>query len=133
MQQAKPRITVVETVSFQEPGEQPISSRQSFVAYCEGSDAAYVRPHMMIGEEWTPLDTGWIKDPGMVLVVNLEGHFTQVIPTQAERDEAELRVLEVGKFACVPPREDLRIRPTKPMFLRSRHGQIKIAVTVYPK
>src|SRR6185312_8298003 len=88
------RLGLVCTVYHQQPGNEPISAESRFSRWLESEEQPYLRK-LVIGEEWTLLDCGWLEDVGMLLLRNEEGKF-QVQPTEAERAEVMSRVVEVA-------------------------------------
>lgn len=153
---ARDRIAVVETVYHQAAGEQPTSVESRFQRWLEGNEQPCVRRchdrENVATEDWKPLDAGWIRQAGMIVLTNDEGRFSQTIPTSQEHDEAIARVIEVGCYpvgewdmspetsivllACwlVLPGESLRAQPVnlKSLRVRCRKGTAKFTLCVFP-
>lgn len=103
-----------------------------------------------VGEEWQPLELGWLKDcVGMVIITNEEGRFPQRKPSEEEKAEAAERMLQVAvvmmvdwatehltvPFALVLPTETLCFCPADASALRvrCRKGTAKVTITLLPK
>jgi hypothetical protein len=143
----KNRLTVVERIYHQIPGEQPTLIDYRHSKLLESDESPYIRHNLKLTEEWTLLDKGWIEgDVSSIVLSNEEGKSTQVNPTEEEVAALKKKIVEIafvlgeiGNFPSkshqeIPPSEQLRIFPSTgvQIFLRSRCGISKASVTVYP-
>ena len=134
---ARDTLTVVETVYHQPAGEEPTAVSVQFVRPLETQEQPYVRK-IKVGEQWQPLDLGWVEQPGMILLVNDEGKFTQVNPTDEERAEAESKVIAVGNDSgswLVYPGSCFRgeAAPFSDVAVRCKSGVARATIHVYPR
>lgn len=133
------RVTVVEQISHQRAGRNPISYPSSFTRELKTSEQPYSR-EITVGPEWQPLDTGWIAECGQLSIVNKAGSFPyQRQPTKEQLEESAKQILEVGdRFSefrwRIPAGESLRGFPSdaKLLFIRSQHGTITCIITLIP-
>lgn len=111
-----------------------------FARQLQSSDQPYVR-HVTVGEEWTPIDAGWVKDCGMLCVFNREGESLAAIPTQEQAKQIALRVVELAFAADDPecfwlirPGESFRGEPsgTRSLVVRCRKGSAKVTIAALP-
>lgn len=124
----KGRLTVVSQVTYQTVGKQVSSvvSRYS-LPVLEDEQRYPDRPYAAT-EEWRPLDPGWVKEPGMVVIQNGREGWIQVGTTDDE-----------GKYVIplwdVPPGGDCRGIPSDFSRLRVRCAEdtCKFTVNVFPK
>lgn len=132
------RVTVVEQVSYQ--GDTDLAFSQPPFTRMVSSEQPYQRV-VTIGEEWVPLDLGWVKEPGMVLVAN-KAPVRQTYPTPEEAKVAGNAVVEltfnIAGTHSIPNieilvGEDTRICPLAPIMVRCRSGRAQIVVTAIPK
>ena len=91
----KQRLTVVGSIYCQEPGEQPVSQELLFVRELASAEQPWQR-RTRIGEDWQPLETGWIDDPGMVVLANDEGRGLQTMPDAGQTAAISRRTVLVG-------------------------------------
>lgn len=94
---------------------------------------------VVVGAEWTALDCGRVPACGQIVLVNEEGRFTGLQPTQAERTDAAYRVVEVAveggpPLLLVRPGESARFEPADAtrLRLRSRHATARVTVHLVP-
>lgn len=148
----RPRLVVADVLYYQPAGGAPVSRESRFSRWLDDAagDGVYVRPRATALEEWQPLDTGWVRECAQLLLENLEGKFTQLVPTQEEREAAARLVIQLGigpepgtedpwitAFAEVPPGESCRLRPCggpgTGYYVRCPVGPAKYAVTLVPR
>lgn len=138
------RITVLETSYYQSADTEPKSSEKRFTRLLEQDEEQPYGPRKMtITDEWKPLDTGWIETASFYCIENLEGRFTQTIPTQEEREAALLKTIELAiqtpsgtvVFCTLPPGEFQRVgyRDIKRVRVRCLNGPAKAVATIYPE
>lgn len=135
----KDRTTVILQVHHQSEGI--VSAGASFDELLETRHDAYAR-RTSVGEEWQPLDFGWIpaNDVGRIVIENLTGRNLQVNPTEAERVEMRQQVLQVvhDGDSCpflIPPRGvDAYVSATPAKLrIRSQLGVTRYKITVVPR
>ncbi len=146
------RITVVESVYFQELNEQPQLIESRYTRELQSQEQVYQR-RVLATEEWQPLDTGWIDNVGMIVIQNNVGIFSPVLPTEEEREEAVKKILRIAflsalypidssqgmpepeDFWIIPPKESYRATPSDAsnLMIRSECGEFKYNLVVYPK
>lgn len=137
-------VLVIETVVFQHPSDQPTDCRSSYQYRTESDEQPYSRTYS-VGEEWVPLDVGWLKDVGVgeLCVRNVEGADRATYPTPAEVAETAAKVVEIGEgcesypgvFLLVRPGRSCRFEPetVSLVLVRSRSGRTRIRVTAFPR
>ena len=134
------RITVVEHVYLQSAGEtEPKAVSLSYSRQVESTEQPYER-FCKASRDWSPVDYGWIRDPGMVIIASKDGKFTQTYPSDEERKAMENRIIEVslGDYDCVltiPPGEALRISPSdsSKVKIRCLGGPARYVVYAFPR
>jgi hypothetical protein len=148
----KPRLTIVECVYYQAPFEDCISAENRYDSAVEADEQPYIRK-IKVGEQWQPIDSGWIMTPGLLLIKNEPIRFA-VQPTQEQRAEAASKVVEVsvcleekGRTQHSPPKglpmtvttllpgESLRMRPAEFSTLRLRctGGEASCLIHLFPR
>lgn len=133
-----PLVTVVESVYHQVPGEQPTQPVESRYSSELATDEQPFIRKFKVGSEWKALETGWLNDCSMLVLKNEAPHWT-VQPTDEERLEAALKVVEMGcggkALAELPPGESLRFRPADICSLRVRciAGAANCVLCLFPK
>lgn len=68
-----------------------------------------------VGEEWVPLETGWVKSVGYLILRNDGGKPFQVMPTKEQAEEELSRIIEVGYLvkSSLDNLAEREINPTK--------------------
>ena len=140
------RITVVETIYHRPYMDETLAVDSRFSRIISSGEQPYQRqnhkPNTTATEEWKQLDCGWLKDNvGMLVITNDEGKFFEVYPTEEEKEEIKLRILEIAyeknplAVWYVPPTESFRGCPSDPelLWIRCQHGTAKYTLTVLPK
>lgn len=138
----KARIVVVENVYHQSPGRDPVGVDTSSSRFCDSDEQPFLR-HTRIGDDWTPLETGWVADPYLVCIRN-DAIVYRVNPTAQELTEADNRVIEVAvmwkdgppdyfPFTLIRPGDSIRVYPTEDAryFLRSRFGFTQVTINAF--
>lgn len=122
------RVTVVEQVYHHQQDEQPTAFESRFVRFLEGSEQLY-RRKTKAGEDWTPLDMGWHKDPGLVCIQNLakpenKGHVLLLAFDS-----------NLAHHLRIPPGECQRADVEAPSLLRIRSttGETRYNLFVFPR
>lgn len=135
----KDRLAVVETAYHQQFGKQPHSIETRFSRQLSTQNQLYER-QLVATEEWYPLDCGWLESTGMMVLVNNEGKFLQVQPTDEEREAAERKVLEVSyqdaphNVWLILPRESMRAQPgdVRKLRIRCQSGVARFTLCLFP-
>lgn len=138
-QQRKDRLTVLETIIHQSAGEEPSQLVNKISRFLDTKEQPFERV-LTATESWQPLAPGnWVTKCGMLSVRNQAGKFPHVIPTEEQKAEEALRILEIGStpnFAdwLVLPLESMRGMPVdvSRLQIRCRKGSAKYTVTVFP-
>lgn len=149
-------LVVVDQVVHRNIEQEPTSTICRFSRSLHTDEQPWIR-HFEVTEEWKPIECGWIETCSMLVLENKEGRFTQVVPTQEERDEAALKQVILGyplpknmpkealeyleilyptgiNFLVVQPGESGRFQPTnvQALHIRSRYRAAKCVLTLYP-
>lgn len=140
------RIVVVESVYHQPFGAEASAVESRFTRRLKTVEQVYVR-QSSVGEEWQPLDHGWIKECGMLVVQNNEGRALQVNLADDEREALSKKVLEIaylvpkdltapaaGRFLILPG-ESIRVHPSpiEKLHVRSQSGIARFTVNAFPR
>jgi hypothetical protein len=140
----KARLTVVEQVYHQLPGENPTRIESKFYQALDIAEQLYHR-RMKATERWQKIDCGWIQEVSEVCIHNDEGRFLVVQPSDEERAEAARKVLEVsfGDYGPDPPSGPVwLVRPGQSMrgcpsefqrlCIRSQCGEARCSIYLIP-
>lgn len=134
----KNRITVVETIYHQEFGENPVMVASRYSRELESYDQPYERK-LVATPTWEPLETGWIKECGLMIIKNREECSRMVIPTEEEKEELAKKMLEVSYGDrdgwLIPPGETMKAYPRslEGLGICSLHGNTKYKLYLYPR
>lgn len=140
------RVVASLSLVFQQAGEQPVPLD---VRYCaaldtagqEYSDRQVYQRHLLVTPTPTPLDVGWVKDPGTVVLHNRGPGDYPVQPTKEEQERhAGLVVLthwwEPASTGpqCSPGRFVVfEVPPDVPLKLSCPTGPCRVSVWVLPR
>jgi hypothetical protein len=140
------RLTVVENVYHQPPGSDAMAVTSTYARWLDSDEQPHQRK-TRIGESWQPIETGWVPEPGLILIEN-KGHHFQVNPTDRQRKEADAKILLIGvhsapgdaasfviPFVEIAPGESLRISPREIQrwAIRCASGFVQTTITAFPK
>lgn len=139
-QRPRPRIVVVENVYHQSPGSDPVGVDTSSSRFCNSDEQPFLR-RTRIGDEWMPLETGWVSEPFLIAIRNDAAAF-RVNPSSAEREEAGRRVIEVAvvtenglgaPFTLIHPGDSVRLYPLDgaKYYLRSQLGYAQVTINAF--
>lgn len=64
-----PRVTVIETITYRAPFKDAQAIDTRWTAPLNGDEQPWVRM-ITVGSEWTPLDFGWLKEVGLLIIKN---------------------------------------------------------------
>ncbi len=145
---SKARLVVVHTVYHQIFNQQPRQALDARYSRILRSDEQSYGPRTItVGEQWTPLEIGWLGNfpLGLIVITNGEGNFMERNPTPIEYSEAEKRILEIRfdetitpggttPHLLILPRESQSFIPANPatVKIRCRSGEGKYTILVVP-
>lgn len=94
------RVTVVSQFVHQLPGEPAHTPPKTrYYRWLVSDEDSYART-LRVGNEWTPLDLGWLKDSttgySLLVLSNAATERTTRSPTREEKIQLTARILEVG-------------------------------------
>lgn len=95
------RITVVESVYYALDGRDPVECHGEYSAKTMSDQQPYVK-QITVGEDWMPIDLGWLRSVGEIHVANRAGTGLQKVPTDAERAVTNAKVLQIAGYGNVP-------------------------------
>ena len=129
------RITVVENVYH-----------ESKKATCVGS--RYTQPvsegkrkyenDIVASADWLELDFGWVDEPELIVVKNMEGFGMEVQPTREEIADIKQRTVELGigeppvPFCWIKSGTSARFQPCGKLSIRCLHGKAQCEVHAIP-
>lgn len=137
------RLSVVEYVHHQQPGQQPRSVEHRFCRDLHSGEQTYIRTFQAT-EEWKPLDTGWLgAEVGHLILINEEGRNPSSQLSPEEKIQLSQRWIELGlymgegadlwfvePFAKVRPGESIRLTPYDVSRIRVRCPVSKSRCTI---
>lgn len=137
------RITICEQAYYRLPEDNPILIDRRFVRFLKTDEQLYVRK-CSATEEREPLDFGWVKHPGLIIILNKATPPRQTSPTEAEAKLITEKVLQLSFSSSlidndhcllIPPGESLRIETLSPgdLLIRSKVGKTKYTIYVFPE
>jgi len=124
MSNSDSKITIVQQFYYQIHGRNPNQVTSKFDRQLKTKEQFYTR-WKIVGEEAQELDTGWIDDPEMIIIQNVEGKDLNRIPTEEEREKIANRILQVcikspHQLAYLPI---LKVRPGEDVTFTPVQGQ----------
>lgn len=140
------RLTVVESIYYQQSGQQPVQHDCQHYENVYSDEQPYLR-NLKIGSDWQPIDHGWLTSWGLLLVSNEEGKGLLTVPTLEEQEEINSRVLQLGialdstndikkvqLLSTIPPGRSMRWYPENLLNLRLRcqHGKARCRISLFP-
>lgn len=145
----KTRLLVVDNVYFQSPDEQPTHQPFRWGRDVDPDLSPYGPKKVVLSQEWTPIDSGWLEDKeGLVVIENLVEK-RQTIPSPEEKAELLSKVIEIGirlvtgsegssafSLFYINPGESFKASPTvglRDYRLRCVAGTAKASITIYPR
>lgn len=112
MHQVHGRIVAVKTLTHEEPYGKPVSVQSRYARLCDTNEQPWER-RFSVGEDWQPLDCGWLEGGCSRLVLANKPGRRQNLPTKEERDADAARVVELALFAA-PPEDPNRTMHSPP-------------------
>ena len=133
------RLTVVETIYYQQPGIDPVQIDAGFSYFVQENEQLFQRS-TFTGEEWSEINTGWIAKAHTVLIKNVhELRFTRN-PSDEVKAEAldhwiEVRLEDSKHIFSLAPKESMRFRisDVKALRIRSTKGQTRFLCVLIPE
>ena len=131
------RLTARLDVYYEQQGTQPTQVSCSFgTTLPKSEEQVYIRK-IVIGEEWEPLDMGWVENVGTIILENRRKIF-QKVPTKEEKQQADKKVVFIrnnketigwpipsgGFFMSASRGEDIEVRCLS--------GSTKPVINVFP-
>ena len=113
------RLTVVETIYYQQPGIDPVQIDAGFSYFVQENEQLFQRS-TFTGEEWSEINTGWIAKAHTVLIKNVH----ELRFTRNPSDEVSLAPKESMRF---------RISDVKALRIRSTKGQTRFLCVLIPE
>jgi len=138
---AKPfdRLTVVETVYYQAYEESPVSIESKYERILQTvQEQVYIR-RLTATQEWELLEYGWVEDPGLVHIQNLEGKGPSDLPEQERAALSDTLLLLVSHNKTlisswvILAGESMRGLPQGELFVRSLNKPVRFTLRAIPK
>lgn len=115
----------------------------------ESDEQPYIR-ETKVGENWMPLDRGWVAEASLLMLENKGGAPRNTKPTAEEGEEDKGRVIDVAiaskaatvnspeelvLFSFIVPGTSIRWSPPDLAAIRvkCRQGDTRIAISLYPR
>lgn len=126
-------LAVVGTVYYQPVNGQPSGVPRNFQIPIYTDQDPLIR-RVPIGQEWQPLDKGWLSEVGFVEVFNEAGVGLAVHPSEEAKQNLSNQIVEVGGIV-VRPGCAARFEPVDfaSLKIRCRNGTVVCAVSLWPK
>ena len=144
---AEEKLTIVEQIYHQAPGEDPTSYSHSYWRVLPVTGEQVLQRRQEAIELWKKIDLVWFeKSPfSMFMIRSEEGKFPHTIPTEEMRATAESKILEVGfcktgetevqsTHLLVYPNEMARFSPEPgyEWYVRCKNGSARYTLFVFP-
>lgn len=134
-----PRLTVVEQVSYQGEESGVVGSHAAYSRRLKTDEQPWVR-EFTLGDQWKPLECGWIEACGLMTLKN-KGLTATVELCFLPPDDLGPRTnwsppkREPSADCYLPPGESMRVVPAdvKRLRVRCREGSARCALTLYPE
>jgi hypothetical protein len=134
----KSRLVIKETVYFQQPEAKPIAIESGSGQDIASDEQPYQRI-IKLTENWTPLDTGWVKEASLIVIESQAGKHQLVRPDAKQIQETAAKVIEIGMnevaHDLIPAGQTRAFTPVRfsSRQLRCQSGEVKAIITVFPK
>ena len=139
--QYKARLTITGAISYQSAGGEAIQYPLNEGVNLQTVEDPYDR-HQRFGEDWQPIEVGWIEGASIVYLFNTEGGGFQRIPTEEEKAAVTARIIEVAvgndpyptPFLLLPPgrRQSFLPADIKRLVARCQKGIAKCRIVILP-
>ena len=90
------RLTIVQSIYYQSPGLDPDQRESRYDVEVNADEQPYYRRLTLEPDGIEFIDTQWVDDPGCLLIENLEGQQTQMMPTPEDIKAMAAKVIEVN-------------------------------------
>jgi hypothetical protein len=92
------RLTMVLQMHHEHYGDNPHSVEARAWRLLGSTEVESWSKRVTVKDEWMPLPLGWVEESevGYIVLENLEGKATLVIPSQEEKDELAKRIVQIG-------------------------------------
>ena len=115
------RMTVVEHVYHQAEDAPAVLTERRWSAWLKTNEQPYGRRDVKVGVAWQPLDTGWVKNPSLLIL---------------ENTGQEVLSLGIGNppvpFAWIEPGQDARFSPCGPLAIDCPDGETTYTIMAFP-
>jgi hypothetical protein len=91
----KAEVTVVNKAYHQPGDSDPTCVETGYSYFLETDEQPFTRIHT-VGEDWIPLQTGWLTDSSLVIISNDGAKRANVVLTEEEEDERSKRFILVA-------------------------------------
>lgn len=133
------RLSVVETVCYQQPGMDPLQVPAGFSYFVQNNEQPFQR-FTFAKPEWESINTGWLEKASCVLIQNKYDLIKTRKPTPEELEEAQKHLIEVkfedSKYCFeIPVGESMRFRVADltALRIRSLNGLTKYLCVLIPE
>ncbi len=143
--QSRARLVVIQQFYHQVLNSQPRLIEARYSRILGSNEQPYGPRTLTVGEDWTPLELGWMKDIpiGVLVITNEEGTFLERNPTEKERESSNSKILEVAFYQRLDPLTAALIilprdcQPLTPLYpdrirIRCRNGEGRYTIIVIP-
>lgn len=133
------RVTLTESVYYERQGRDPLQRENAFSRNLTSGEQLYHR-EMKATKVPESVDKGWVSNPSLILLHNVEGLFLQVNPTEEEKQELKEKVLIVSfkgsNFkTIVRPGESFKLlsEDFSEVLISSKSDSVEYLLTVFPE
>jgi hypothetical protein len=138
VEKPKTRIVLIETVTFQVPGELPTYAETRCSRLIDTTEQPYGPRRLEAIDKWESLECGWVKKPLILHIANKNttGSAIEVgIFFSPPKVTMDLWSGEIIVIAIVEPRDSCRFKPvdTSRLMVRSKGEPVKFTLTAFPE
>ena len=110
----KDHITVTGMIYHQIVDQQPKAITIGYSRHLEGSEQLYHRLEKTpLDGSWAVVDTGWVKDPGLIVIINSHPTIELEIAIQISVQRIDYLETFIMPFALLSFQEDFKVHPVK--------------------
>lgn len=135
----KDKLTIIETVCHRPTAGGSIFVHDSrTIRTLRTFEQVYERKHLLATREWHNVDLGWIKECGLVVILNEAGFSPRPLPEEVrERISDQVLYVRLGGEAgywIIHPGETFRGVPSHPgsIWVSTPHGRVYYTVKAFP-
>lgn len=116
----RPRFVIQERIYWQVDGQTSELAGKPYSRWLKSDDQPYKRSLPVGSEEWTPVETGWVKEIGLLVLRN--------------QDEKETITVSLNGVLCwLFPNESMRLVPKTGVILQAiATGKCRVEVICIP-